>query len=87
MFLKKRLGLLLPLIDQVKQLSLKGGVYLNDEELNQLKESIETLDRKVDTILSQSQRPKFLWREFWIGFGVVFVIIMGYSVVVRILQG
>lgn len=60
---------------------------MNDDNLNQLKESVENLERKVDILLNKHSRPKFLWKEFWIGFGVVVVIIFGYSVVQRILQG
>lgn len=61
----------------------KVAVILTDDEFNQLKKSIENLERKIDQISAQSQqKSRFLWREFWIGFGVVFVIMVVYSVVV-----
>ena len=59
---------------------------MNDDNFNQIKGSIENLERKVEILLNKPQpRPKFLWREFWIGFGVVFVIMIIYEVVTSIL--
>ena len=60
---------------------------MSEVELEQLKESIERLETKMDTSLAQQRRPRFLWKEFWIGFGVVAAIIFVYSVTARILHG
>lgn len=65
----------------------KGGVSLNDDEFSQIKESIESLERKIDKLSIQTaQKPGFLWREFWIGFGVVFVIMVVIFTIIGIIN-
>lgn len=59
---------------------------MSEVELEQLKESIDRLETKMHMLLAQERRPRFLWKEFWIGFGVVFVIMAVYFAVVQILQ-
>lgn len=59
---------------------------MTDAELEQIKDSINRLETKMDMLLAQERRSRFLWKEFWIGFGVVFVIMVIYFTVVQIIQ-
>jgi hypothetical protein len=59
---------------------------MTEVELEQIKESIDRLETKMDMLLAQQRRPRFLWKEFLIGFGVVFVIMVVYFSIVQIIQ-
>jgi len=59
---------------------------MTDAELEQIKDSINRLETKMYMLLAQERRSRFLWKEFWIGFGVVFVIMVIYFTVVQIIQ-
>ncbi|QSO48646.1 hypothetical protein [Alicyclobacillus mengziensis] len=60
---------------------------MNDTDLAELQDSIQRLETKVDKLLSQpKKRSGFLWKEFIIGFVVVYIVMMALSVTVGLLN-
>lgn len=50
---------------------------MNEGELNELRDSIQRLEAKVDKLLAQpKKRSGFLWKEFIVGFVVVYIVMM-----------
>lgn len=48
---------------------------MNDVELSELKDSVQRLEAKVHKLLAQpKKRTGFLWKEFFVGFLVVYII-------------
>lgn len=60
---------------------------MNETELAELRDSIQHLETKIDKLLAQpKKRAGFLWKEFIVGFVVVYVIMMALSVVIGLLN-
>ncbi|GMA64150.1 hypothetical protein NZD89_02195 [Alicyclobacillus fastidiosus] len=60
---------------------------MNDIEVNELKDSIQSLETKIDKLLAQpKKRSGFLWKEFIVGFVVVYIIMMALAVTVGLLN-
>lgn len=60
---------------------------MDDEELNELRDSVQRLEAKVDKLLAQpKKRSGFLWKEFIVGFIVVYIVMMVLSVTVGLLN-
>lgn len=62
-------------------------LQVNDAELDELKKSVQRLETKVDKLLAQpKKRSAFLWKEFIVGFVVVYIVMMVLSVTIGLLN-
>lgn len=60
---------------------------MNDTELNELRDSVQRLEAKVDKLLEQQKKPSgFLWKEFIVGFVVVYIVTMALVVTIGLLN-
>ena len=74
-------------LDQMKpfrEFSWKGVFLLNNDNLTQIVQLLENMNGKID-ILEKRSRPKILWRNFWIGFGVVSAIWILFLAILQII--
>lgn len=62
-------------------------MQVNDVELNELRDSVQRLEAKVNKLLAQpKKRSGFLWKEFIVGFVVVYIVMMVLSVTIGLLN-
>ena len=50
----------------------------------QIVQLLENMDKKIN-LLEKRTRPKILWKNFWIGFGVVSVIWLLFLAILQII--
>ena len=62
-------------------------IQVDDVELSELQDSVKRLESKVDQLLTQPRkRSGFLWKEFIVGFVVVYIVMMVLSVTLGLLN-
>ncbi|QSO47345.1 hypothetical protein [Alicyclobacillus mengziensis] len=60
---------------------------MDDVELHELRDSVKRLEAKVDQLLTQpKKRSGFMWKEFIVGFVVVYIVMMVVSVSIGLLN-
>lgn len=59
-------------------------LLLKEDDVEKIMNEIANLEKKIDLLSQSNQRPRFLWKEFWIGFSVVFFVMMLLMVVLEI---
>ncbi|MCF8564624.1 hypothetical protein LLE49_07680 [Alicyclobacillus tolerans] len=60
---------------------------MNETELAELRDSIQRLETKIDKLLERGKkRSGFLWKEFIVGFVVVYIFMMVLAVVFGLLN-
>jgi hypothetical protein len=62
-------------------------IQVEDLELNELRDSVKRLEAKVNQLLTQpKKRSGVLWKEFIVGFVVVYIVMMVVSVSIGFLN-